>query len=196
MLENNGEKIYETFFSDEMGIRLSDAQQKKTWGLSYKKIKTEKLLQDCKRNCWGWGAVSYNGATSLHIFKENLDDSLYQDILSEHKLEMEELYPEGSEFQQDNSSVHTASKSWIEKNGLGQFYFPDYSPDLSVIENVWSSLKHAVRCDNPRSEVTLRKSLQKNWELLTTPENLRPYFESMHSRYVECIEKKMVLDYQ
>lgn len=31
MLETNGEKIYETFFSDEMGIKLSEAHPKKTW---------------------------------------------------------------------------------------------------------------------------------------------------------------------
>lgn len=105
---------------------------------------------------------------------------------------MEALYPEGFYFQQDNLPAHRASKTWIKENGLGQFDFPDYSPDLNIIENLWSSLKHMVRCDNPRSENGLVQSLQRNWELLTTEENLRPYFESLHSRYLECINKNGV----
>lgn len=188
MVHNEGEKIYETFFSDEMGIRLSEAHPKKTWGLPYKKLKTEKPLQDIKINCWG--AISFEGATSLHIFRDNLDAPLYQNILLEHKQEMQALYPEGFYFQQDNLPAHKASREWIKKNGLGQFTFPDYSPDLNVIENLWSALKERVRSDNPLSETSLIRSLQMNWEILSTPENLRPYFESLHSRYLECIEKK------
>ena len=67
--------------------------------------------------------------------------------------------------------------------------FPTYSPDLNPIENVWSTLKYKVACDAPESERELKRSLQSNWREITKVENLRPYLETLESRYRECIEK-------
>jgi methylphosphotriester-DNA--protein-cysteine methyltransferase len=53
MLEENGQRIYETFFSDEMGIKLSDAQLDKRWYKPQKKLKMENLPINIKVNCWG-----------------------------------------------------------------------------------------------------------------------------------------------
>ena len=41
MLEDDGQMIYETFFSDEMGIRLSDAHRLKVWGNKDSKMELE-----------------------------------------------------------------------------------------------------------------------------------------------------------
>ena len=188
MLENDGEKIFETFFSDEMGIKLSDMHVRRAWGQPNKKLKIEKPLNDIKFNCWG--AISANGATSLHIFGENLNAARYQDILDAHVSEMEELYPDGFNFQHDNHPAHRASEGWIEDVGLEQVQFPPYSPDLNPIENLWSALKESVACDNPRSGSGMKASLRANWEKLTTRENLAPYFENLCTRYDECMEEE------
>jgi len=180
--------IEETFFSDEMGIRLSDTKIKKAWGEPSKKLKVEKPQEDIKLNCWG--AISSRGATSLHIFSSNLNGPLYEDILDEHIMEMEELYPEGFYFQQDRSSVHQYAEGWIEDHGLERLTYPTYSPDLSPIENLWSTLKHNVKCDAPRNEAALCRSLRENWEILTTREKLEPYFTTLHGRYQECLDKQ------
>jgi len=188
MTEEDGDKIYETFFSDEMGIRLSEAHQIKAWQTPGKKLKTETLPKNVKVNCWG--AISSRGSTSLHIYTENLGAPLYQNIIAKHKTEMELLYPEGFYFVQDNLPCHQASENWLDENDFERIRFPDYSPDLNPIENLWRALKYAVACDAPRSEKGLIKSLQVNWKKLTTVENLRAYFESLHSRYYECIEEE------
>ena len=60
--------------------------------------------------------------------------------------------------------------------------FPSYSPDLSPIKNLWRSLKNRVSGDNPKTEIQLRKSLEKHWETITRPENLRPYFGNLGDR--------------
>lgn len=188
MTANHGDKIYETFYSDEMGIRLSKAKKDKHWYAPGKKIKTEKPVQDVKLNCWG--AISYRGATSLEIFHENLDHTVYESIIEKHLPEMDEIYPDGYYFMHDNHKAHTYVEDWMEENDMALHRFPPYSPDLNIIENFWSTLKERVVSDAPHTEVTLVKSLQRNWEILTTPENLRPYFESLHDRYFECIEKE------
>ena len=101
---------------------------------------------------------------------------------------MDRLYPDEFFFIHDNSSIHKAVEGWMGNHNLERIQFPNYSPDLSIIENVWSALKDSVSKDAPSSKTTLIRSLQRNWEIITTPQNLRPYFESLHSRYFECIE--------
>ena len=187
MLEEDGQMIDETFFSDEMGIWLSDARIKKAWSGPEKKIKVEKPQRDVKLNCWG--AISRQGATSLHIFKDNLTGSTYEDIIDEHIPEMEQLYPEGFYFQHDNSSVHQSAEGWMDEIDLERLIFNSYSPYLTPIENLWATLKYYVRCDAPSNETALHRSLIRNWEILTTRENLEPYFENLKDRYQECLEK-------
>ena len=190
MTSEDGQMIYETFFSDEMGIKLSDAYPRKVWGKAGDEMEIEKDLKEVKLNCWG--VISSRGSTSLHIYQENLRSSLYQTILEKRRTEMDEIYPEGFYFVQDNHPVHQASENWLDENEFGRILFPDYSPDLTPMENLWSALKYAVACDAPNSESGLIRSLKSNWEKLTTPENLSLYFESLHSRYFECIEENGV----
>lgn len=142
--------------------------------------------QNLKLNCWG--AVSAEGATSLEIFEDNLKGSTYQTILEKHIPEMDGLYPDGFFFVHDNHQSHKAVEGWMANHNLERIKFPNYSPDLNIIENIWSALKDSVVKDAPCSKVGLIRSLQRNWEIITTPQNLRPYFESLHSRYFECIE--------
>ena len=42
MLKKNGKLIYNTFFSDEMGINLSQTHIKKAWSLPWKIVEVEK----------------------------------------------------------------------------------------------------------------------------------------------------------
>lgn len=187
MLKRRAKPIDETFFADEMGIDLVDVVSPEGWSTSRKKLKVEKPQRNVKVNCWG--AISRRGATSLEIYKENLNASHYVDIVVEHYQEMEDLYPEGFVYRHDNLKLHKAAETFLEENGFDIGEIPRYSPDLSPIENLWKSLKDRVRNDNPKTESQLVKSLQKNWEVLTEPESLDPYFNTLKNRYNECIDK-------
>jgi len=188
MLNRNGKRINACFFSDEMGITLSDAHPSRVWNPPRKKVKLEYPVRDTRLNCWG--AISSAGATSLHIYKGTLDADRYEKILQEHLDEMDEILPNGFLYQHDNLGAHTKAEDWMIRQGLDILDYPTYSPDLSPIENLWSSLKGAVAAENPTTERQLEASLIKNWEILTTVENLRPYFENLHTRYNSCIEEE------
>jgi hypothetical protein len=108
MLKQNGKRINNCFFSDEMGINLSDAHRSKVWIPPRKKLKVDYPTKDIRLNCWG--AISLAGATSLHIYKGTLDADVYCAILEEHKEEMDQLLPLGFEFQHDNLSAHTKAE--------------------------------------------------------------------------------------
>lgn len=186
MLKSNGSKLKRTFFSDEMGIKLSEMNNRgRSWGPKPKK----KVKTDVKLNCWG--AISYNGATSLHIFTGNLNNDIYQDIIEEHAEEMQDIY--GNKkifFQQDNHPAHGNVSVLDDFPKIDLLNFPTYSPDLNPIENIWSTLKYRVASDAPGSEKAMIKSLRNNWEQLTQPENLRPYIETLYGRYDECLEQE------
>ena len=43
--------------------------------------------------------------------------------------------------------------------------------------------------DAPATQERMVASLRRNWEILTLPANLRPYFVTLFTRYQERIEK-------
>jgi transposase len=187
MLKENGKRINNSFFSDEMGYSLSEAHKEKAWTSSRKRVKVDSPINNVRLNCWG--AISAQGATSLHIYKTTLKSDTYCNILQEHKEEMDEILPPGYNFQHDNLKAHVPGGDWMKRQGVKMLNFPTYSPDLSPIENLWGTLKGAVAADNPTTEAQLRKSLLKNWETLTNVDKLQPYFTNLYNRYDECIEK-------
>ncbi len=190
MLKYNGSKIKNAFFSDEMGIRLSKilSLKNKIWNIPGKKVKTERITTDVKLNCWG--AISWNGATSLQIYTQNLNNKLYQKIIGEHAMEIEDTYRGRTCYlQQDNHPTHRDMTILDEYSTIELLDFPTYSADLNPIENLWSTLKYRVARDAPRNEDDLVESLINNWNELTEVENLRPYIETLFDRYEECIKK-------
>lgn len=84
---------------------------------------------------------------------------------------------------------HLACEEWMKDEGFGRVRFPSYSPDLNPIENLWFTLKESVAKDAPSTPKRMVASPKRNWEILTLPENLRPYFITLLTRYQECIEK-------
>jgi len=71
MLLDNGRKLLETFYSDEMGIYLSEAHLTKIWHKRDKEMEIE--IPKGKVRVSVWGAISFRGATSLHILEDKLD---------------------------------------------------------------------------------------------------------------------------
>ena len=122
MTAGDGQKIYQTFYSDEMGIRLSNLPKTKAWQESGKKIEMEIESEDIKLNCWG--GISFRGATTLEIFKENLKGPTYQNILGRHIQEMEDLYPTGFFFIHDNHQSHTSVHGYMENMNLERIKLP------------------------------------------------------------------------
>ena len=51
-------------------------------------------------------------------------------------------------------------------------------------------LRDRVTKDQPKTERQFVKSLKGNWEILTEPQNLQPYFNNLKERYKECIYLK------
>ena len=60
---------------------------------------------------------------------------------------VEEVFPEGHRFMQDNDPKHCSKRAekFIEDHGINWWCTPPESPDLNPIENLWHELKEFIR---------------------------------------------------
>ena len=61
-------------------------------------------ISDVKVNIWE--AVQIKGLTSLYIYNQNLNGTLYSQILQERRQQMDKLMPRG--YLHDKSRIHTS----------------------------------------------------------------------------------------
>lgn len=177
-----------TVFTDECSFWQTNTKPKKLWTdnpLNEEGVGEHGLKLHC------WGAITARGPLSLEIFEDNLTAEKLVNIMKNRLLELDDLYPEGFIWQQDNSGVHRAKtvNDFIDKNMPQKLRWPSYSPDLSPVENVWSWLKAKVAQDCPQTPRTLKLSIRRHWNSMD--ENfLAPFINSMPSRMNRLKENK------
>ncbi|GFX47741.1 transposable element Tcb2 transposase [Trichonephila clavipes] len=86
-------------------------------------------------------------------------------------------------FQQDNDPKHTAKivKLYLLYHCKKELHTPPQSPDLNVIENVWSQLEKSVHEHAITSKEDLKNVLKEEWTKLTV-ETTKKLVESMPKR--------------
>jgi transposase-like protein len=118
------------------------------------------------------GGVSAAGKTTLHLFSNSLDANGYCDILRSTILPDGDSLFSGTDWTllQDRAPYHraptvTAFLDNQHPQHMGATW-PPHSPDLNVIENVWSIVKHAVDSDRPTTRVALVRTVRRAWARL------------------------------
>lgn len=185
-MQKQKQKWASTIITDEASFWLNKARPGKVWTAN----PDEEVglgVHGAKIHCWG--GISARGALKLEIFEENLNAEAYIQILRRKLPEIQRLYPEGWQWQQDGSGVHRAgiANNFIAQEVPKKIEWPPYSPDISPIENIWGWLKGKVAKDCPKNVEALKKSIRTHWEAMDI-EFLAPYFESMPKRMAMVIE--------
>ena len=120
-----------------------------------------------------WAAIGSYAKTKLFLFQESMDSDLYTKILRKNLKETRLLYAPDTpknlrkkwKFLQDNSSVHKSRKSMAvveELVGDRLIVHPPLSPDLNVIEDMWSYLDRKVKEARVTSICQLKRVLNKS----------------------------------
>ena len=200
-LVNNSDNFNDVIFTDESSFQLGNNRQ---IAIS-KVIRNEKgkiIFKDTPQvprvkhplKVHVWGGISRNGPTKLLIFNGIMDAEFYtRKILEETLLpSINHLYPTplSHRFWQDNDPKHTSkmAKKFIEQNNINWYKTPAESPDLNMIENVWSTMKYYVSKENPKNQKELVDSILKIWKEHLTVAQCNKYIDHMYHVLPKVIE--------
>ncbi|GFT90942.1 transposable element Tcb1 transposase [Trichonephila clavipes] len=141
-----------------------------------------------------WGCMASNGVGNLIFIDGIMDHKLYIDILNNNLKETaKKLGLDGNFiFQQDNDS-HTCAahnvKMWCLFHCKQQLHTPPQSPDITVIENLWTTLETAVQKHQIRNKAHLKQVLQEEWDKIS-PDTTKKLVESVPRRLEDIIKAK------
>ncbi|KAI6658663.1 hypothetical protein LOD99_11008 [Oopsacas minuta] len=131
-----------------------------------------------------WGAISAYGTFVLKVFRQNLTEELYTNILNDCLItHVQVLYPEGLVLQEENDPKHTSkvAKTFRESHDISRMEWPTFNSDLNPIENLWAWIKHQIDLNPPRNLSELEETLLSIWDSIE-PEFLKPYWQSVPKR--------------
>lgn len=114
-----------------------------------------------------WACMSAAGVGKLQFIESTMDKMVYLNILKDNLLQSaEQLGIEDTfRFYQDNDPKHTSGivQTWLIYNCPHVMKPPAQSPDLNVIENLWSILDANIRKRKISNKNDLKTALIEEW---------------------------------
>lgn len=140
------------------------------------------------------GFITPDGVGSLQLVSNHMNGPEYRQILEEgllRFLDQKGIDPTEIIWVQDNNSKHTAreTRAWFEDNSIECMDWPAQSPDMNIIEHIWTHLKRQIRRRSPpaRNATELWNVVQEEWDAID-PEFIRHLYCSIPRR-VEALHK-------
>ena len=128
--------------------------------------------------------ICYNGKTEIFIFKEALEQKLYKKILETTIIPgAKKLMGNDWQLLSDNDPKHTAKScmNYLHENHISRMDLPANSPDINIIENVWSMMIDELKHVFPKNEKQLRKAIKNAWKQIQISK-IKNCIESMPRR--------------
>lgn len=140
-----------------------------------------------------WACMSAAGVGNLEFIETTMDKGKYLDILKSNLIQSAQKLgiKEDFRFYQDNDPKHTAGivQTWLIWKCPHVMKPPAQSPDLNVIENLWSILEKNIRKHNISNKSDLKAALVEEWEKIT-PEVTKKLVESIPKRLKIIVNQK------
>lgn len=137
-----------------------------------------------------WGVITSHGVGKLYFTSETINSESYISILDRFYLSTLSdfgIRAENSILQQDNASIHKSriTKNWLQRNNIDVLEWPAQSPDLNIIENVWSDVDRRLRSriPSPKNLSELREMIEEEW-YSTDPVYIKTLYESIPRRII------------
>lgn len=133
-----------------------------------------------------YGAIWYDGKTSIAVFKENMTSAVMIEKLKKYLLPATRGLVDWTYFH-DNGPTHKAkaTQAFLEEKKVKVCkpdVWPANSPDLNPIENVWSKMKDVVHRIGPQTTDELETAIKKAWREVATDELRHNLIDSMPRR--------------
>jgi len=140
-----------------------------------------------------WGCVSYNGVGNLVLIDGVMNGLKYVQILQENLCMSAEKMDLGSDFvfQQDSDPKHKSkiATEFFAENDTKVLDWPFQSPDLNIIDHVWSELMKKYGNFHAKTKSELFEKMMEIWTSFDRKyiENLIKY---IYSRCNDVVDAK------
>lgn len=182
-------------FTDEKKFNLDGPDNWMTWTRAGHRVKRNKR-QAGGGSIMIWGMVFSDGDLKIKKILGTQNSRKYKDMLSIFAVPyIRQKLGNDFIFQQDNCPVHTSAEimEFFDNQGIDILEWPSRSPDLNLIENVWSDLSRIVY-DGPQPKNL--KELEKLIDNAVTTLNrertdfISSLYDSMYDRCLKVISTK------
>ena len=141
-----------------------------------------------------WGAITKNGGLSLICMEGKITADSYIDMLENDFFDVvNDQLPDNFIWMHDNAPPHVAmkTKEYLEWKGITSMEWPPMSPDLNLIENVWSLLQKEVYKSKKEYKNTtdLWNAITAAWHVIPL-ETFKNLYNSIPSRLIKVLEEK------
>ncbi|CAF1440010.1 unnamed protein product, partial [Rotaria sordida] len=114
-----------------------------------------------------WGAITAEGTGCFRIYTENTNSDVYCGILENYLIPTMQLYQMENNYiyQDDNFRYHVSRQTQTKLRELGvqSLEWPAKSPDLNVIEHLWSIIDDQLNALPMSSVQELTEALSSIW---------------------------------
>jgi transposase len=111
-------------------------------------------------------ALRYDGTTTTMVYEGGTDIAAMETFVSSF---LATIIKPGDIVVMDNLASHrnSAVVDLIEANGTEVWFLPRYSPDMNLIERMWSKVKALLRMYEARSQTDLLEAIRQALEKVT-----------------------------
>ena len=177
-------------FSDESNYEVLNRKNR----IYFRRFRTDRTRskRSQKRTHWGgglgvWSLITCRDPDSLIVFDGHLNSLNYIDLLEEHLPTALKRFPNNQlndiSYQHDNARLYVSkmTQGFFKKNNIKQLKWPANSPELNIIENVWSILDDKLLKLSINNLGDFKNSIEKAWSEIST-DTIEKLFQSMPKR--------------
>lgn len=184
-------------FSDEKKFNLDGPDSWSSYTDENRKIYRDKR-QNFQHGIMVWGMITFDGLLYLMEIEGKIKADTYCHLILDNAMPIlaDAMQDDKAYFQQDNATIHNSAytSSYLRDNNIRVLSWPARSPDLNLIEEVWSWISRYVydeKCQyNNRQELWEaidRAAIRINME---RSDHIKNLYKSELERIIKVIERK------